>query len=163
MTNEKLKLPRGLHTLLAVALLAAASSAHAQYHLSVFEKARAHDALTHSDPVAAARAFKKPAVDKMDYADINNLCVLQIIERNTLEATRNCRLALKNLREQSIRNRDKRKMQAVVLSNLSVALFLKGEHNEVEATLERALTLDHANKEAIHNSKTFGQTRIAAN
>lgn len=145
-----------------VAALSVAPYTQAQYRLSVFDEAVAHDALKNNDISGAEAAFEKRTYRSMDYADLNNLCVLKIAERNTDEASDSCRKALKQIRHLSIRNREKRQTRAVVLSNLSVALALDGQIAAAEDAIREALVLDSDNKEAQVNYVAFSRAKFAS-
>lgn len=163
MSHSKSRFSKTIRVALGVAALSGSMLAHAEYRLSVFDNARAHDALHQSDLAAAAAAFEKPNVEPLDYADLNNRCVLEIVERNIDSATQSCRMALSDITSRQIRLRDKRKMRSVVLSNLSVALMHSGNYADAEARLERSLVLDSDNKVAASNRKVLAQSKIAAN
>lgn len=145
-----------------VAALAVTPYAQAQYRLSVFDEALAHDALKSNDISGAEAVFNKRNTKSMNYADLNNLCVLKIAERSTEEATSSCRRSLKYIRHLSIKNREKRQTRAVVLSNLSVALALEGDFAAAEAAIRQALALDKGNKEAQLNFAAFSRAEIAS-
>ena len=163
MSHAKPRLSNPIRVALGIAALSATMLANADYRLSVFDNARAHEALQKGDTAAAAAAFEKPSIEALSYADLNNRCVLEILERNLDSATRACRMALNDITSRQIRVRDKRKMRSVVLSNLSVALMFSGNYADAEARLDRSLVLDSDNKVAASNRRALTQTKVAAN
>lgn len=162
MNKMNSKLVRSVRIGAIVAALSIAPYAQAEYRLSVFDEALAHDALKTNDIAGAESAFEKRKTRSMDYADLNNLCVLQIAERNIEEASSSCRKALRQIRHLSLRNREKRQTRAVVLSNLSVALALEGKIASAEEAIREALVLDGDNKEAQRNFAVFSRTKVAS-
>ncbi len=137
--------------------------AQAEYRLSAFENARGYEALNRMDIEQAASRFSYRPSMPMDYADMNNLCVLRIMKRELPEAIATCERSLRYISDKPMRLRNKRKTRAVVLGNLAVAQAIAGDVKSATETLEQAATLDRDNPNISANRRAFARNQVAAN
>ncbi|MEM1231014.1 MAG: hypothetical protein AAGI15_10785 [Pseudomonadota bacterium] len=137
--------------------------AQAEYRLSAFENARGYEALDRMDLEQASSRFSYRPSMPMDYADLNNLCVLRIMQRELPEAIATCEQSLRRVSDKPMGLRNKRRTRAVILGNLAVAQAIAGDVTSATETLERAGSLDSDNPNISANRRAFARNQVAAN
>jgi len=121
--------------------LTVASSVTAEVRIAAFEEGMGFDSLIAGDLHAAANALPKSAESYLDYSDNNNLCVLQILQRNDTAAIKSCHRALRQLGSSVERVHRKRSLKAQIYSNLGVAQMLAGLIPDAQDSLSKARVL----------------------
>lgn len=150
------------HLGVLLTLLVTSAAANAEYRLSAFEKARAFEALSIQDAAAAAKTFRRLDRLPMDYADANNLCVLKLMQKDSVAAEAICKKAYKMIGAVSMRRGNQQRTRAVVLTNLAVAQALNGKEADAQATLTKAARCDADNPNVAFNLQAFARNQLAA-
>ncbi len=163
MSTISNRLKRSAALAVAATSLAVSAVSHADYRLAVFDDARAFTALSEQDAATARSIFKRRASLPLDYADMNNLCVLRIMEREVASAEGVCQKAYFKVNEKSMRLREKRRTRAVILANLAVAQMLNGSIADAQESLAKAQELDADNPNVAFNREAFARNQLAAN
>lgn len=143
--------------------LACCAATHAEYRLAAFDEARAAGALIRLDTETAAKRFSSRSSLPLDYADLNNLCVLRMLEGNNTDAESVCKKAYSKVSEKSMRLRSKRRARAVILANLSVAQLRSGKVADAEASVAKAEALDDRNPNVSEIRAVIARRQLAAN
>ena len=89
---------------------------------------------------------------KMDFLELNNLCVLELLVKDFSSAIESCETALgKSTSTRGIGFGAKKKVEASIHSNLAVAKALSGDLEGAEKELEMALSLNSLDSNAKAN------------
>lgn len=156
-----------LKTLLVGGALMASTSASAEIQISAFEKAKGFHSIMAGDLEGADRALPKYAERHLDYADVNNLCVLQILQKNQADALKSCKKALLKVASSSMKRADRRSAKAGIYANLAAAQIMGGQYTDARYSLDKALSLSKsgalAEANALQNERVLQSRMLAAN
>jgi len=151
-------------SLCAVVSLLIHASAQAEYRLTAFPEGRGYDAISTSNPDEAIDSFSNRRINRLEFWDLNNLCVSQIMVGDFVNAISNCELSLHKIsRERSVSTRQKRRIEATVYSNLAVARAKDGDLEGAHSDLEVALRANARDENARSNMEQISQNLVADN
>lgn len=156
-----------LKALLLAGALLAGSNASAEIQVSAFESAKGYRSIINNNLERAEKSFPASATRRLDYADINNLCVLRILQRNHAEAQKTCKKAISKVGVASMKPPARRNAKAGIYANLAAAQILDGQYADARFSLDKALLLskagDLAESNAMQNERVLQSRLLAAN
>ncbi len=130
----------------------AASSASAEYRVTVFGHTAGYSDLLSKDAATAASYLKKRSASKMNYLELNNLCVTEILLKEFEAAVASCGSALsKASTSYDLSVRVEKTVKASIYSNMAVAKAMSGDVISAKVDLETALSLNARDKNANSN------------
>lgn len=169
ITNYSSVFPRKnkTKTILFACAMTASAVVSAEIKVSAFAEARGFDALMNGDLERANRVLPEYRLRDLNYADANNLCVLQILKNKDAQAVKACRVALTKISSTSMSRSARRKLQAEIYTNLGAAQMLGGDYASAQSSLEKALdlskTADRVASNAAVNQEVLRSRLLAAN
>jgi len=101
----------------------------------------------------ADRSLPDNTSSRLSYADTNNLCVLQILQRSEAAAVKTCQKALLKLQSESLKRRAKSSLRGEIYNNLAVAQLLAGDQVAAQKSLAKALSLANVSDDEISNAE----------
>lgn len=140
-------------TFMAILCLIASTAASAEYRVSPFHDTLGYRDILSGDVTEAIKAAeKKQSVRRLNFWELNNLCVAQIMALELTDAVSTCESAAQDLEsKKSVRNTQKRKAAAQIYSNLGVARALSGDLVQANAEFETAISFDGRNRDGRFN------------
>ena len=152
-----------LSTISMIATLGS-TTAFADYRLTAFGDSLGYSALIAKDVSTATSLFEDHNVEHMDFLEINNLCVSQILDSEFDAAIESCAAALDlSETDYSVTYKSRREAKASILSNLAVAKALNGDLTGAQSNLEMALSLNSSDRNAIANIDLLAVNLVAGN
>lgn len=140
-----------------------AGSAQAAYRLSAFSGSIAYDSIMNGEVESAVDAFRGVDVSSLDFYDLTNLCVTQMMERDVGRAIATCKSALEDLESSSPLGADINRMAAAVIySNLGVAKALSGNLRAASKDLLMAREFNPGHENTRENLATVNRYENAA-
>ena len=147
---------------LTVATSISASSAFADYHLTAFGDTLGFGALLKEDTATIEKIFASSDVARMDYFEINNLCVAQILLEDFDSAVASCSTALEKADYSSeLTVQGEKVALAAIYSNLAIAKVLTGDTAGAGVALEASLSLNKKDDNASMNYDQIKTTLVA--
>ena len=145
------------------ATFSALTSAKEEYRLSAFSDVMGYAQIKSKDIVAVKEFMSVRNQKKLDFLELNNLCVLGVLVEDFSAAIRNCQVAI----EKSGKSRDigfssKRKALASVHSNLAVAKALSGDIEGAQYELQMALSLNSRDTNVKSNIEWLESSNLVA-
>jgi hypothetical protein len=130
----------------------AGTGVSADVRVAAFSEGRGFHSLMSGDLELAQKALPKHGLRNLDYADANNLCVLQILQENEAAAVQTCRKALNKVEETTMKRTAMKKVKAEIYANLAAAEMLGGHYPEAQRSLDKALSLSKTPAKAVSNA-----------
>lgn len=147
----------GLCTLLT------AGTAAAEYHVTAFGKSTGFTELMATDATTAATKLGALNTMRMDFRELNNLCVTEILLKKYDSAKTACATALeKTDLAFDLSYRAGKKAKASILSNLAVAKAKSGDTAGAKSDLEQALSFNSSDANATTNYGLISEMLIAS-
>lgn len=151
---------------ISVALLSlfVSNIAIAEYKLTAFGDSTAYAALINQDVDGARAKLRFISMQEMDFADANNLCVAEVLEKDFAAAVAACELALERVElEPYISLLSESLAKASIYSNLAVAKALAGDLSAASSYLELSLSLNDEDANALSNYDLISASLVAQN
>lgn len=128
-------------------LIAAASSAQAEYRLTAFGDTIGYRSLISADVENIETTFGGMSLSRLDYFEANNLCVAQILLKDFDEAISTCTAAIsKTERVFAINPAATNSATASIYSNMAVAKAMSGDKISAIKDLELAFSFNRKDK-----------------
>ncbi len=129
-----------------------AGAASAEYRVTAFGQSAGFKAILAGDIDSASAVLGRRDLSELDFVDANNLCVTQILSKHYEAAVATCSIALDEVESDlSIGVMTERTAKASIISNLAVALAQTGDFTAAGAALEKALSLNSQDRNALVN------------
>lgn len=149
--------------LVSVALFAS-SATYAGYRVTPFDDGRGYRAIVSGNAQDAVNYFQNRNTNRMDFEDLNNFCVSQILVNQVRDAIPICEAALEKLSsDSSVGMLQRRKASALIHSNLGVARAQNGDLVGANIDFETALTFDSRHEYATINIEEVRLNMVAGN
>lgn len=151
---------------ISVALLSlfVSNIAIAEYKLTAFGDSTAYASLINQDVDGARAKLRFISMQEMDFADANNLCVAEVLEKDFAAAVAACELALERVElEPYISLLSESLAKASIYSNLAVAKALAGDLSAASSYLELSLSLNDEDANALSNYDLISASLVAQN
>ena len=151
---------------ISVALLSlfVSNIAIAEYKLTAFGDSTAYAALINQDVDGARAKLRFISMQEMDFADANNLCVAEVLEKDFAAAVAACELALERVElEPYISLLSESLAKASIYSNLAVAKALAVDLSAASSYLELSLSLNDEDANALSNYDLISASLVAQN
>jgi len=143
--------------------LLAAGTASADYRVAAFGYSSEYDAILSKDVDTAMSIFSNRSLGRLDFVESNNLCVTQILAKEFGAAVASCDAALRKVgSDKSVGIVKQRSAMASIHSNLAVAKALSGDIEGASAELEKALSLNSRDANAVANYSELQASRPAS-
>ena len=137
---------------LTLASTFATTGAFADYHVAAFSDTLGFGALLKKDVALVEKTFATSKVERMDFFEINNLCVAQIILEDFESAVSSCGVALEKADYSSELTAEGQKVAlAAIYSNLAIAKVMSGDSAGASVALETSLSLNQKDGNASMN------------
>ena len=149
LTKKSLSARIGLAT--GIVLLSATASAELQ--VAALMEGVASKSLLAGNLERADKILPNRATRRMDYADTNNLCVLQILQQDEVAAVGTCQMAVRKLKSAYIERRAMSSLVPEVYNNLAVAQLLSGDRIEAQKSLAVALSATDSGSDEPNNAE----------
>ena len=146
---SKIKLLTATSGLLSVLLT---GSALAEYRVAAFGSTAGYSDLMVKDAASAASYLKSRSATSMDYFELNNLCVAEILLKELDSASATCALALaKAATSIDLDITSLKEVKVVIFSNMAVAKAMAGDTHGAKMDLESALSLNDSDANSRSN------------
>ena len=146
-----------------VAAFSAVSSASDEYRLSAFADVSGYAQIKSNNIEEAKEFIVARSGKKMDFLELNNLCVLDLLVEDFSSAVGICEAALsKSNSTRGIGFAAKKKVAASIHSNLAVAKALSGDLEGAKIELEMALSLNSLDSNAKANLEWLASSVLIA-
>lgn len=145
-----------------VCLTIGSKTAAAEHHMSAFSNANGFQQLLTRQFADTRQSTNPRALQRMDYADANNLCVRLVLQGDAQTAATTCAAALKKLDSATLRSHSRRKAGADIYSNLAVAQMLSGNPALAQAALTKAIAMDASHSNARKNQGAYRASGLIA-
>ena len=146
-----------------VAAFSAVSSASDEYRLSAFADVSGYAQIKSNNIEEAKEFIVARSGKKMDFLELNNFCVLELLVEDFSSAIEICKTALdKSTSARGIGFGAKKKVEASIHSNLAVAKALSGDLEGAEIELEMALSLNSLDSNAKANLEWLASSVLIA-
>ena len=130
----------------------ALSSANEEYRLSAFADVLGYAQIKSKDIASAKEFMSVRSQKKLDFLELNNLCVLGVLVEDFNAAIDTCEVAIeKSGKSREIGFSSKKKALASIHSNLAVAKALSGDIEGAHYELQMALSLNSRDTNIILN------------
>lgn len=140
------------------------TSAMAEFQLTAFGDTLGYRALVTEDISSVEAIFATRDINKLDYFELNNLCVAQILLEEFDSAISSCATALETAQYSTeLTHQKMKKALASVYSNLGVAKAMSGDIAGAGFELEKALSLNKWDSNALSNYDLFNTNLLAGN
>lgn len=147
---------------LALASTFAATGAFADYRVAAFSDTLGFRALLKEDMAVIEKTFAARDVERMDFFEINNLCVAQILMDEFDAAVSSCSKALEKADYSSELTVEGEKIAlAAIYSNLAIARVMSGDSAGASAALEASLSLNEKDSNASMNYDAIKTNLVA--
>ncbi|MFT7686874.1 MAG: hypothetical protein ACI9FB_002222 [Candidatus Azotimanducaceae bacterium] len=147
--------------ILGLLTMTISGSAFAEYYISAFDNGKAFNSLIRGDVEGAMKKFSQTGDRKLSYADINNLCVGQVLSKETAGAVGTCLSALDKVGP-SILYKERSSMKSAIYSNLAVARALNGDKVGAIEAVRFSIRLNGRNENALKNHELLMSNQLAA-
>jgi hypothetical protein len=141
--------------------MAVSGSAFADYYISAFDDGQAFNSLIRGDVETAMKKLNQTGSKNLGYADINNLCVGQVLSKETAGAVQTCLVALDKVGP-NILYKERSSMKSAIYSNLAVARALNGDKVGAIEAVRLSIRLNGRNKNALKNYELLKVNQLAA-
>ena len=149
---------------ITVLLIGMSGAAQAEYRLKAFGGTLGYRAIISGDAVRAVEVFENRRTSRMDFLELNNLCVAQILNDQLEEAIISCESALQNVgRFRAVTSADKRHARASIYSNIAVAKAKNGDFDGANEAMEMARTHNGQDQSINSNRELILENLVAAN
>ena len=138
---------------IATATFLVSTSAAADLKIAALMEGRGSKSLIAGNLERADRSLPNNTSPTLSYADTNNLCVLQILQRSEAAAVETCQKALTKLQSKTLKRRAKSALSGEMYNNLAVAQLLAGDQAAAQKSLAKALSLASFAKDVISNAE----------
>ena len=149
----------GVLMLTGMASIGVVEKSLAEYYIAAFDNGDAFEQLLEKDSKAAQSVLSKNGVSQQDYADLNNLCISQILSTDYVVAIDSCEKAISMVPGRSVHNTRLQKSQ--IYTNLAVAKALAGDTGGAMADLKTSLSINKRNKNASKNYDLLASFELA--
>ncbi|MFL2848654.1 MAG: tetratricopeptide repeat protein [Pseudohongiellaceae bacterium] len=141
----------------------AATLASDEYRLSAFADVSGYAQIKSKNITEATEFIMARSEKKMDFLELNNLCVLEVLVADFSSAIEVCENALeKSTNTRGIGFGAKKKAEASIHSNLAVAKALSGDLEGAKIELEMALSLNSRDSNAKANLEWLAGSNLVA-
>tara|TARA_B100001029_G_C14954087_1_gene390545 strand:+ start:257 stop:748 length:492 start_codon:yes stop_codon:yes gene_type:complete len=145
------------------ATFSALSLANEEYRLSAFADVLGYAQIKSKDIASAKEFVSFRSQKKLDFLELNNLCVLGVLIEDFNAAIDACKVAIeKSGKSREIGFSSKKKALASIHSNLAVAKALSGDLEGAQYELQMALSLNSRDTNAILNLAWLETSNIVA-
>ena len=146
-----------------IAAFSSVSSAGDEYRLSAFADVSGYAQIKSNNIEEAKEFIVARSGKKMDFLELNNLCVLELLVKDFSSAVESCETALiKSTSTRAIGFGAKKKVAASIHSNLAVGKALNGDLEGAKIELEMALSLNSFDKNAKANLEWLASSVLIA-
>ena len=156
-------LARVIYVVTGFCTLLVASSAFAEYRVTAFGRTTGYAELIANDALAAESKLVKVSTARMDFLEMNNLCVTKLLLEEFEAAISACAAALEKAEgDFGIGAAQGKKAKASILSNMAVARAISGDTPNAKADLETALSLNSTDRNANINYAIVSEKIVTA-
>ena len=146
-----------------IAAFSSVSSAGDEYRLSAFADVSGYAQIKSNNIEEAKEFIVARSGKKMDFLELNNLCVLELLVKDFSSAVESCETALtRSTNTRAIGFGAKKKVAASIHSNLAVGKALNGDLEGAKIELEMALSLNSFDKNAKANLEWLASSVLIA-
>lgn len=129
-----------------------AGAASADYRITAFGHSSEYEALITGNVQRAKFLLGDRSLSSRDFVAANNYCVAQILAKEFSSAEEACTIALTKVEsDHTLRDAEEKSAKASIYSNLAVALAMGGDIESASDALDKALSFNSRDRNAIAN------------